>query len=392
MRSYSTRLPWPFASNQLSELVAAKRSANISLADLTVSNPTRVLSDYPHSEIAAAYGAVPNFDYHPEPFGDRRVRSLISADYAEKGMDVPEDQLALTASTSEAYSLLFKLLCDPGDEVLIPVPSYPLFEFLAGLELVRTVPYRLHYAGEWFVDFDSLQHAITPRTRALVVVNPSNPAGCYLKQSEADMLTRIAASHHIALIADEVFFDYPTPGTRIVPPGLSQYDGTLTFVLNGLSKMAGMPQMKLGWMSIHGPAAERDAAHHRLEVILDTFLSVGTPVQLAAERLFALGRGIRKELHERVCTNLATAQSMLLGSPASCLDSEGGWSAILQLPGILSEEEWVRALLDNSVLVQPGYFFDLPFQPCVVVSLITPPEVFVSGIASVRSLVTATCR
>jgi aspartate/methionine/tyrosine aminotransferase len=387
VRPYSQRLPWS-SPNNFSLRVAARRATGHRLLDLTISNPTQVLANYPHLEIAAAYGSVHDFTYRPEPFGDSRAREAIAAYYAAKGIAVSEDRIALTASTSEAYSLLFKLLCDPGDEILVPVPSYPLFEHLAALESVRTVSYHLRYAGEWFVDLDDLASAITPRTRVVVIVNPSNPSGCYSKEHEARAILDIAARHQLALIIDEVFFDFPIAQERQVTPSYCTYQQALTFVLNGMSKLAGMPQMKLGWIVLNGPREQQAEARQRLELILDTYLSVATPVQRAAPQLLEAGAEIRRQLQQRVSSNLMSLQERLRPVPANCLTVEGGWSAIVQLPEIISEENWILGLLDEaSVIVQPGYFFDIPSEPFIVVSLITPCEIFSEGITDISEFV-----
>jgi alanine-synthesizing transaminase len=387
---YSKRLPWSCSSNKLSQLIAATRAANRPVLDLTVSNPTRALASYPHAEIAAAYAAIADFAYHPEAAGLRCAREAIASYYRAQGLAISEDRILLTASTSEAYSLLFKLLCDPGDEILIPLPSYPLFEYLAALESVQTVPYRLLYDGSWFVDFDDLRSRISSRTRAIIVVDPGNPAGAYLKPSETASLLALASEHNLPVISDEVFLDYPISAGSTPQSSLCAYDGTLTFSLNGLSKLAGMPQMKLGWIVLNGPPDDRAAARQRLELLLDTYLSVSTPVQLAAPRLFQIGSGIQQQLHHHTRTNLAAAQRILNGSAANPLHTEGGWSVILQLPGLLAEEAWALLLLQEaSVVTQPGYFFDMYAEPYIVLSLITPPDVFAQGLSAIRSLVAA---
>jgi alanine-synthesizing transaminase len=384
---YSKRLPWSASSNKLSELIAANHAANRPVLDLTISNPTRVLADYPHAEIAAAYAAIADFTYHPDPAGHPCAKQAIVSYYADQGRAVPEDRILLTASTSEAYSLLFKLLCDPSDEILIPLPSYPLFEYLAALESVQTIPYRLLYDGSWFIDFDDLRNRISSRTRAIVVVHPGNPTGAYLKPGEAARLLALAAEHNLPIISDEVFLDYPISAASTVQPSLCEHDGTLTFCLNGLSKLAGMPQMKLGWIVIGGPSDDRAAARRRLELLLDTYLSVSTPVQLVAPRLFQIGAGIQQQLQHRVRSNLAVARQILSGSAANPLHTEGGWSAIVRLPSLLSEEAWVLTMLqEESVIVQPGYFFDMYSEPHIVLSLITPPDVFTQGLSAIRRL------
>ena len=356
--------------------------------DLTTANPTEAFSDYPHAEISHYYAAIPDFTYRPEPLGLREAREAISQWYKSRGVTISPDQLALTASTSEAYSLLFKLLCDPGEEVLIPTPSYPLFEYLAAAEAVRTVPYRLAYDGSWFIDFESLRQAIGPQARAIVIVNPNNPTGSFLKQTELRHLFAIASERHLAIISDEVFMDYGWNADPKRVPTLIGQDEVLSFSLNGLSKSAGMPQMKLGWLAVNGPTVERQQALERLELLLDTFLSVGTPVQNALPGLFEAGTTIREKICQRIQANNEALDQLLANAPIHRLHGEGGWSAILQLPNIMGEEAWISRLLkEQGVVVQPGYFFDMPTEPFVVVSLITELADFADGISKLKDLV-----
>ena len=357
--------------------------------DLTISNPVAGGFEYPHAQINQVFAALDHFSYHPEPFGELGARSAVSTYYAGRaGVTVSPHNIALTASTSEAYSVLFKLLCDPGDEILVPTPSYPLFDYLAALESVRTVPYRLLYAGNWFVDPGHLRSVLTKRTRAIVIVSPNNPTGSFLKSGEFSLLSDLAASHRISLICDEVFLDYPLSPAPDSMPTLAGNDVGLGFSLNGLSKSAGMPQLKLGWIVIHGEAAERARAAERLEEILDTYLSVGTPVQRALPGLLPLGLEFQKQIRARLHANMQAAVSLLEGSPVHPLHLEGGWSAILQLPGTRTEEFWATTLLrDYNVAVQPGYFFDMASEAFIVVSLLTPESEFVAGLQSLLQMV-----
>jgi alanine-synthesizing transaminase len=385
---YSKRLSWPLSSNSFSRLVEARRSGGFPLLDLTISNPTLALSDYPHVEIAEAYSSVADFRYHPDPFGDRAAREIVSFYYGRRGIRVDANRVALTASTSEAYSLLFKLLCDPGDQVLVPVPSYPLFDYLARLESVRAVPYSLRYDGSWFMDLEDLRCKISHATRAIVVVNPNNPTGSFLKSSEAQALIAIANENNLPVIADEVFADYSLTNSPDRVESFAAFDSVLSFSMNGLSKIAGMPQMKLGWIVLNGRPDQIGAARARLEFVLDTYLSVNTPVQQALSALFEIGEGIQIQLKERTVSNWETARQVLKGSPAHCLHTEGGWSAVVQLPKNLSEDAWIGKLLENqNVIVQPGYFFDMPGEAYVIVSLITPPDDFREGMRLLDELV-----
>lgn len=385
--SYSHRLSWAAPSNSFTNQIEAKRHAGFSLLDLTRSNPTEVLQNYPHTAISDAYGQVRDFTYLPESAGRLDARFAISAYYKERGFAVPSERIFLTASTSEAYALLFKLFCDPGDEVLTPIPSYPLFEYLAALESVRMVPYRLLYDGSWHIDFHHLRQQISPQTRAIVIVNPNNPTGSLLKNSEADELLEIAQAYKLPIISDEVFFDYPLRSTPNALTTFTAQNQALTFSLNGLSKAAGMPQMKLGWVAVSGPAHQLETPVRNLELVLDTYLSVGTPVQRVLPELLKIGDGIRKQLTERTQRNLAILERLLFNTSATVLHAEAGWSAIIRLPNVLSEDTWTtRILEEGNVIVQPGYFFDMPHDAYVVVSLITPEAEFETGVTRIRHL------
>lgn len=385
--SLSNRLPWSSSRNELARMVEHRRNLPEPLLDLTVSNPTAVLGSYPHNEIAAAYARITDFSYHPSAFGTVTARESVSAYYAARGECIRPDALLLTASTSEAYSMLFKLLCNTGEEILIPIPSYPLFEHLAALDSVNTRPYRLLYDGSWFPDLEDLERKISTKTRAIAVVSPNNPTGSVLDKAQTAELNKIAARYALPLIWDEVFADYFLQGDRSVcqTPELD----VLTFRLNGLSKAAGMPQMKIAWIAVTGPAEECTPVVKALELVADTYLSVGTPVQEALADLFRIGRGIRAELLAIARQNLTTATEVLAGSPAHCLYTEAGWSAIVQFPQLISEERLCTRLLQNyGVIVQPGYFFDMASEAYVVLSLITPSATFAEGMAAVRGVAT----
>ncbi len=378
MHRYSDRLSWTDPANPFTTLLEKTRAAGQPLLDLTISNPTQALTNYPHAEIAEAYGAITNFSYEPDPLGSITAREHIAACYASK---IHPSQIALTASTSEAYSLLFKLLANPGGEVLIPTPSYPLFDYLAKLEGVILRPYRLLYDGSWHIDLESIETSLSSRTRALIVVNPNNPTGSFLKRAEWQRLEKLAIDKNLPLIADEVFMDYPFAPSHDRISTFAGHNNTLSFSLNGLSKSAGMPQMKLGWIIVNGPAAERAQALHRLELLLDTYLSVATPVQNALSRLLQIGSSIKQQIVDRLQVNRETIAGL---HPLHC---EGGWSATLRMPAILSEETWITELLINhSVIVQPGYFFDMPFDACLIVSLLTEPATFAQGIARISAI------
>ena len=387
MYHYSQRLPWSLSRNQFSAALDRKRSAGARLLDLTVSNPTEAFDDYPHAEIARAYDEIGDFTYRPEPAGSLAARLAIASYYQARQVNLAPERLVLTASTSEAYAFLFKLLCDPGDEILAPIPSYPLFEYLAALESVRTVPYRLRYDGRWFLDIPNLRAQISSRTRAIIVVNPNNPTGSFLKEDEAAELCGVAERHSLPIISDEVFMDYAiaTDATRVRT--LIGTESTAVFSLNGFSKCAGMPQMKLAWMAISGPDAICQEAHQRLELISDTYLSVATPVQTAALALLETGGRLQRRIAARVARNLQQLNATFANSAAQCLHVEGGWSAILHVPARFCEDIWTMRLLNEyGVIVQPGYFFDMESEAYLVVSLIASPEAFAEGIDAVRRL------
>jgi hypothetical protein len=376
------RLPSDLAANRLSTMVAAARAEGRRLLDLTGSNPTRADFTYP-ANLLAPLADRRSLCYAPQPLGDMDARQAVARDYERQGVGVPADRVVLTASTSEAYSLLFKLLAAAGDEVLIPRPSYPLFEHLTRLDLVSARPYDLEYHAAWSIDIASVERAITPRTRALVLVSPNNPTGSFVNQDELDRLAAFCASRDIAIVADEVFADYrfddAAPPCRVAARG-----DVLAFSLGGLSKSAGLPQVKLGWMALSGPDRLVAPAIERLELICDTYLSVSTPVQIAAPALLSAGAAIRAQILERVRNNYRMLQSCVESVP-SCrvLRGEGGWSAVLQVPSLESEEDLALRLLDDGVIVQPGYFFDFPRESFLVVSLITPPAAFADGVTRV---------
>ncbi len=378
---FSSRLDWGAPPNRLSLALEARRAAGSEILDLTESNPTHAGIDYPAAPILDAFANHRSLVYEPSPAGHIAARQAISGYYSSRGLDVAPNRILVTASTSESYGFLFKLLADPGDEVLVPRPSYPLFEFLAALESVQIRHYPLRYHGRWWLDTEAVAAAITPRTRAIILVNPNNPTGSYLKRTEVDALASLARRHSLALIADEVFSDFPLSPAEDRIATLADFDAAPAFALSGLSKIAGMPQMKLGWMAVAGPARFRSAAYARLELIADTYLSTGTPVQHAAQSLIEVGRGVRNRISARTRENLAVLRMALAAAPAcEILDVEGGWYAALRLPRTRTEEEYAIELLDrDGVLVQPGYFYDFETEAFLVVSLLTEPRAFHEG-------------
>lgn len=377
---FSTRVPTDLAPNRLTTAELALRARGLRPIDLTETNPTRVGLAYP-DEFLTALSAPAGLAYDPHPFGLQSARLAVAEELGAGGQSVDPSRVILTASTSEAYSFLFKLLCNPGDQVLVPVPSYPLFDHLTRLELVEVRQYPLEYHGTWSIDVDALEAAVTPLTRAVLVVSPNNPTGSTLARRDLAALARLCASRQLALIGDEVFADYLLDARADAARVLDQAEA-LTFSLGGLSKSAGMPQMKLGWIVAGGPATLVEAALARLEIVCDAFLSVSTPVQQAAGDLLAAGRQIRALIRERIAENLRDLHALILQHPScSVYRVEGGWSAVIRVPAIRPEETLVLDLLEQDlVLAHPGYFFDFPHEAFVVVSLLPQPGDFRAGV------------
>ena len=384
---FSSRLKWDAQPNRLGELFARKLAEGAPLLDLTESNPTHAGLDYPAEEILAGLFDSAILRYDPDPRGAYEAREAVARYYAQVGIELDPSRILLTASTSEAYSYLFKLLMNPGDEVLVPRPSYPLFEYLAAVESVRVKQYPLRYDGVWHVDFAALESAVGERTRAIAVVNPNNPTGSFLKHDEWARLESFAAAHKIAILSDEVFSDYALyEDPKRVGTLIGQHNA-LTFSMSGLSKLCGLPQMKLGWIIASGD--ESEAALDGLELIADTFLSVATPVQVALPRLLEAGESIRARIQDRTSANLSLLQEVFsAGSAARPLHVEGGWYATLQVPRIQSEEQWSLSLLkDEDVRVQPGFFYDFESEAYLILSLLAEPGVFEEGIRRIKALI-----
>jgi alanine-synthesizing transaminase len=378
---FADRTNWDRTPNRLSEALRAHRDAKKPLLDLTVSNPTECGFHYNSGEILQALNKPEALRYQPNAKGLESARAAVGAYYAARGDDVSIDDMMLTASTSEAYSYVFRTLCNLGDEILIPSPSYPLFDFLAEIQDVKLVRYPLLYDHGWQIDFHALEQAITPRTRAVIVVHPNNPTGHFAKCPEIAKLNAICSAQLIAIIADEVFLDFALDGRRA--PSFAATTSTLTFTLSGLSKIAGLPQMKAAWLVVGGPDDLKREALARLEVIADTYLSVNAPVQLAMPAFFEQGYSFHEQLMSRVHENLAELDSQLAGQKAcSRLAVEGGWCAVLRVPAIRSDQEQALELLaSQNVYVHPGHFYDFPSDGFLVVSLISRVRNFSEGIA-----------
>jgi len=381
---FSTRLDWNLPPNRLSVLLEEKRRQGAAVLDLTESNPTHVELDYPEQAILRALAQPASLRYEPAPRGNMEARRAVAEYYRQRGEGVEPEQIHLTASTSEAYASLFKLLCDPGDRVLVPQPSYPLFDYLAALEGVRPVAYPLVYEERqgWRIDFEGLARAATGSPRAIVLVNPNNPTGSFVKREELPPLIRLCREHSLALIVDEVFSDYAFGADARRVETLVSVSETLTFVLSGLSKVVGLPQMKLAWIVVNGPEELRRQAQEHLDFILDTYLTVSTPIQQATPRWLALRTHLQGQIARRVTGNYGyLSEQMRNARGCRLLHAEGGWYAVLEVPRHAPEEQWVLTLLDQEdVLVHPGYFFDFPREAFVVLSLLATPKVFREGV------------
>jgi len=375
----SSRLPQGFEPNALTATLARLKSEGREILDLTGSNPTRCGFTYPEAEICAALSRPSVLAYDPDPLGSRSAREAVAAHH---GHGLHADDLLLTASTSEGYGLLFKLLGDPGDDVLVPSPSYPLFDWLARLEGLRAQSVPSYFHERWHLDLDALETAISQRTRAIVVVNPNNPTGHFLSQAEWRGLTGLCARRGLALLVDEVFADYDleAPPDRLATALLDADPPCPVFLLSGLSKVAALPQLKLGWIAVRGPGAA--GYLEALAFLADQYLSVSAPVQAAAPTLLTLAPGIREQLRARLQANLRTLDSALAGHPSlSRLPVEGGWSVLLRRPAVDSDEACALRLLEaTSTLMHPGSFFDLPGDGHLVLSLLTPEAVFHEGL------------
>jgi aspartate/methionine/tyrosine aminotransferase len=384
---FARRTNWELEPNRLTQTLEKLRAAGGDILDLTESNPTRCRLHYEEAQILRALAQPDALRYEPDPKGLREAREAVAAYYAERGATagarIHPERIVLTTSTSEGYSFVFRLLCDPGDQVLVPSPSYPLFELLADVQDVKLVPYPLFYDHGWHLDLHSLRLMVTDRTRALLVVHPNNPTGSYIKSNEAEALFELCRERGLALIADEVFLDFTHGG--LPRPSFAGNESVLTFTLSGLSKISALPQMKVAWVVTSGPQREAAQACERLEMIADTYLSLSTPLQLATPRLLDQRRSMRGQILERIAANLAELDRQL-ATQQSCrrLDLEGGWYAVLRVPVTRSDEELaVELLQQQSVLVHPGHFYDFPGEGNLVLSLITPAERFREGIQRV---------
>ena len=388
---FSKRTDWKLTPNAFTAAQQEMRAAGREVLDLTASNPTRVGLIHDSDAILSALAQAESLDYDPQPKGLLAARQAVAGYYRDQhdAYDIDPEHIVLTTSTSEAYSYIFRLLCNPQDEILVPKPSYPLFEFLADLQDVELVPYPLLYDHGWQIDFPSLYKAVDHHTRALVVVHPNNPTGSYVHSDEIASLNSFCREYNLSLIVDEVFLDYAHDGAS--RPTFAANQDVLTFTLSGLSKISGLPQMKVAWSATSGPSEHVANALARLEIIADTFLSMNAPLQLATPILLEQRKNLQPMLLDRLRANLEELDRQL-AKQSACkrLDVEGGWYAVLRVPVTQSDEELAIEILRKfSVLVHPGHFYDFPRDGYLVVSLITPNDEFREGSRRVLELLNA---
>lgn len=383
---FAKRTNWNLEPNPLSAALAAHRAAGKPLIDLTVSNPTECGFLYDEEAILNSLRNPEALKYEPNPRGLDAARSAVAQYYAERGAAVSNDDIFLTTSTSEAYTYVFRTLCNPEDELLIPEPSYPLFEFLADIQDVRLVRYSLVYDYGWQIDFHALEQAITPRTRGVIVVHPNNPTGHFCKPDEMRKLNEICAANEIAIIADEVFLDFVLQGKRHAT--FASNHGAVTFTMSGLSKICGLPQIKAAWLVVNGPEPYKAQALARLEVIADTYLSMSAPIQLAIPAFLGQRRAFQKQLLARVSANLLELDRQLAHQKScSRLVVEGGWNAVIRVPATRSDEELALELLAaKAVYIHPGHFYEFHSEGYLVLSLISPEMAFAQGVRLLLSM------
>jgi len=381
---FASRTNWNLKPNRLAEALERHKSSGRRLLDLSASNPTECGFNYDAPAIMRSLCTPASLQYHPDPRGLKSARQAVAYYYAERGERVSIDDLLLTASTSEAYSFIFRLLCNPGDELLIPTPSYPLFDFLADVNDVKVSRYPLFYDHGWHIDVYALKQAVTPRTRGIIVVHPNNPTGHFTRPEEVAQLNQICSANQMAIIADEVFLDFSLGATAKSFVG---NPGALTFTMSGISKISGLPQMKLAWLVAGGPATAKREALARLEMIADTYLSLNAPIQLAAPILLRQRTAFQRQLMARVRANLAELDAQIAKEKRfDRLNVEGGWYAVLRVPATRPDEDLAIDLLEkHDVYVHPGHFYDFPSDGYLVVSLITPEQDFAEGLRRILS-------
>ena len=384
---FSQRTNWSLSPNPLITLFTELKTQQTEILNLTESNPTVCDFQYPSEDILRPLAQKINLHYTPDPKGNLVARKAISNDFQRKGFDIPTERIFLTASTSEAYGYLFRLLANPKDRMLFPQPSYPLFQFLGDLNDLALDFYSLRYEGSWGIDMSFFKKLLTEKTKAILCVNPNNPTGSFVKKREQEVLNDICMKRKLSIISDEVFWDFSLTEDPQRVSFIGNKD-VLTFTLGGLSKTLALPQMKLSWIIINGPDPLVKEAMARLEMIADTYLSVNTPTQNALKDWLAIKDKIQDQVLSRLKENLDYLDSQLkeLKDPSFCrrLEVEGGWYAVLKIPDHFSEEEWaLKFLKEDQVFIHPGYFFDFPKEAYIVVSLLISPKIFAEGLSRI---------
>jgi aspartate/methionine/tyrosine aminotransferase len=380
---FARRTNWPQETNALNKAIEDLRKRGIDILDLTASNPTSCGFLYPEGMLSAL-NSLDNLHYHPDACGMKSSRQAVAEYYARQKLPVSSNDIILTASTSEAYSFLMRLLVNPGEKILVPKPSYPLFQFLLEINDVNFDQYPLVYDGQWRLDCQALERLVDSKTRAIILVNPNNPTGSYIAQAELNFLNELCRKHQMSIISDEVFFEYSLYPSDAVSCAGNQ--AVLTFVLGGLSKTLGLPQMKCAWILASGPQLVLQESLSRLEIIADTYLSVNTPVQNALGAWLGYAPGIQGQIMSRVQENSQWLQAQLneRAPSISLLSLQGGWCATLRIPAVKSEEEWVLEFLkEDHVLVYPGYFFDFDREAYIILSLLPQAPIFQEAVGRI---------
>lgn len=383
----SSRTAWDVAETELARAILERRAAGLSILDLTASNPTQCGFSYDERSILAPLQNTRALLYDPDPRGMFSARQAVAGYYRDHHIDVDPERIFLTASTSEAYSYIFRLLANTGDEILIAQPSYPLFDFLAQIEDVRLIAYPLFYDHGWHLDIEALRQRITPRTRAIALVHPNNPTGHFTKPQEREALEALCVNHGLALIVDEVFLDYSLTSGGAQSFAAEEHPA-LTFVLSGLSKVAALPQMKAAWIAAFGPEPVLQTSLDRLEIIADTFLTMNAPIQCALPAWLANRSGMQQQIVKRLTQNLTSLDACLASQTMiTRLEVEAGWYAILRVPALVPDEELaMRLVREQGVSVHPGSSFGFPGSGWLAVSLLTAPDDFTSGIKKLSAI------
>lgn len=380
---FSQRTSWNTQANPLINLVDSLRSRNILFLDLTVSNPTECCLEYPHQDILKPFSSKENLLYQPEAFGTVGARQILAQEYLKQGVSIDWNKIVLTSSSSESYSFLFRLLLNPGDHILLPKPSYPLLEILCQINDVLIDRYRLFYDGQWKIDLRNIEEMIGPKTKAIVLVHPNNPTGSYVTDQEREGINIICQKNNLAIICDEVFWDYSLQDT--VPESFASNNSVLTFTLGGVSKSLGLPQMKISWITFSGPPQDVQKALERIEVIADTYLSVSSPSQNALSAWLSLKPFIQNQISKRIYNNYHRVLSFFEEeNNIFPFHVQGGWYIVVRLSGKICEQDFTLFLLEKEhVFTYPGYFFDFDEGAHLVLSLLTPEKVLEQGISRI---------